>query len=213
MPGSRSIGMGRGRHFLVRGTDYTRTRTRTILASVRQREDHAGVRTQPCEYHVDRAHCCFVPRRRLYGKEHRRRHCGQGKHCTDRDGDVTSASPRPVGPGGGSGVGLPSGRERFAAPSTGVESPGAGRMDNGIHWSYFPTIQPQVPIVVKTDIFLDVHNAMTAAACRRWPAFGRLVLSVDFQLRCIFLVVQNWFCQPKIYTIVSFLSSCSFSHR
>ena len=76
-------------------------------------KDRAEVRTQPCEYHVDRAHCCFEPQRRLYGKEHRRRHCGQGKHCSDRDGDVTSATPRSVGPGGGSDVGLPSGREHL----------------------------------------------------------------------------------------------------
>ena len=102
------------------------------------------------EYELSRANITSTGRTAVschdvvfYGKEHRRRHCGQGKHYSDRDGDVTSASPRPVGPGGGSGAGLPSGRERFAAPSTGVESPGAGRMDNGIHWSYFPTIQPR----------------------------------------------------------------------
>ena len=66
----------------------------------------------------------------------------------------------------------------------------------------FPAIQSQVLIVVKTDIFLDVHNAMTAAACRRWPAFRRLVLNVDFSNEVYILGSAKPVCQPNIYTVV-----------
>ena len=55
-------------------------------------EGRARVQTDPCEYYVDTAHCCYSPQRRYHGPEHRERRREHSTIIRGSGRDVTATA-------------------------------------------------------------------------------------------------------------------------